>query len=133
MKLIIKFGFITISSHLLFIFPAFSENKFKLKEIPNFNLEEIREDIPALNDPFISNDDFDYQQNPFKNLSIKLIALFKVEDELNVMIRTLKGLGNYQVGDKIYENISLKQIDILDKEIVVTDGISSYTYKLNKK
>ena len=64
MKLIIKFGFITISSHLLFIFPAFSENKFKLKEIPNFDLEEIREDIPALNDPFISNDDFDYQQNP---------------------------------------------------------------------
>lgn len=134
MKLNIKFGIILISSHLFFMPLLLSEskNKFKLREIPNFNLDNLRKDIPVINDPFKLNDDFDYQLDPFENLSIKLIGLFKIDTDVNAMIRTFKGIGNYQVGDIIHEKVIIEQISINNKEIIITDGLRTQTYKLKK-
>ena len=134
MKLIIKSGVIFLSSKLIFISNILSESKvnFELKEIPNFDLKEIKKDIPSTNDPFKSDTDNDYSLNPFENLSIKLIGLFKIENELNAMIKTYKGIKNYQVGDKIDRRAEIKKISIRDKEIIISDGMKNYSYKLSK-
>ena len=110
-----------------------SINKFELKEIPNFNLENIRKKIPSINDPFKSEDDYRYSQNPFENLSINLIGLFKINNEINAMIRTNKGIDNYQVGDIISNKAKIKEISIINKEIIVSDGIKNYSYKLDNQ
>ena len=134
MKLIIKFGLILLSSNLLFISNLLSESKknFELKEIPNFDLKEIKKNIPSTNDPFKSDNDNYYSLNPFENLSIKLIGLFKIQNELNAMIRTNTGINNYKVGDKIGKKAEIKKISIRDQEIIISNGIKNYSYKLNK-
>ena len=135
MQSIIKFGVIYLSSNLFLMPNLLSEsiNKFELKEIPNFNLENIRKKIPSINDPFKSEDDYRYSQNPFENLSINLIGLFKINNEINAMIRTNKGIDNYQVGDIISNKAKIKEISIINKEIIVSDGIKNYSYKLDNQ
>lgn len=110
-----------------------SVKEFELKEIPNFNLEKIRKKIPSINDPFKSADDYHYSQNPFESLSINLIGLFKINNEINAMIRTTKGINNYQIGDIIGTKAKIKEISIINKEIIISDGIKNYSYKLDKQ
>ena len=62
----------------------------------------------------------------FKKLNLK------IQNELNAMIRTNTGINNYKVGDKIGKKAEIKKISIRDQEIIISNGMKNYSYKLNK-
>ncbi len=107
------------------------DEKFFLKEIPEFPIEELKNTVKKDKDPFMNN--FSNSENSsFDNLYIELLGLFKVNGERNAMFRTKNGIKNYLIDDVIDDNYQIKDINLLTKEVLITDGKESKLYKFPK-
>ena len=107
------------------------DEKFYLKEIPKFNIEELKNTVKSDKDPF--KDIFSSNGNSsFDNLYIELLGLFNVNGEKNAMFRTKNGIKNYLIDDVIDDNYQIKDINLLTKEVLITDGKESKLYKFPK-
>ena len=112
---------------------AESENKkFILKEIPDFTFEELKRNVNVDKDPFRSNSIY-INNNSFDNLYIELLGLFKVNNEINAMFKTVDGIKNYLIGDKLFDEFLIQDINLLSKEVVITNGKESKIYKFPEK
>ena len=108
------------------------DEKFFLKDIPEFSIEELKNTVKKNKDPFMA--DFSNSDNSsFENLYIELLGLFKVNGEKNAMFRTKDGIKNYLMGEVINDVYQIKNINLLTKEVLITDGKESKLYKFPKR
>ena len=106
--------------------------KFKLKDIPDFQIEKLKDTVKKNKDHF--RDNVSYNENSsFDNLFIELLGLFKVNTDKNAMFITKNGIKNYSIGDFIFENYQIKDINLSTKEVFITDGNETKIYKFPKK
>ena len=111
-----------------------SENKtFILKEIPKFSIEKIKKNVKSDKDPIRDTSQYNYDNGSFDNLNIELLGLFKVNKEINAMFRTNDGIKNYLIGDKLFDEFEIKDINLLSEEVEITDGKKSRIYKFPNK
>lgn len=108
------------------------DEKIFLKDIPEFSIEELKNTVKKNKDPFRAG--FPNSENSsFENLYIELLGLFKINGEKNAMFRTKDGIKNYLMGEVINENFKIKNINLVTKEVLITDGQDSKLYKFPKR
>tara|TARA_Y100000589_G_C27120193_1_gene616074 strand:+ start:182 stop:673 length:492 start_codon:yes stop_codon:yes gene_type:complete len=105
---------------------------FTLKEIPEFSYEEIKKSVKQNKDPFGSNI-LSIESSSFEDLLIILVGLFKINDEKTAMFITKDGIKNYMIGDKIKGYYVIKDIDLISKKVLITNGEEQKFYKFPKK
>ncbi len=109
-----------------------SKNKvFKLKEIPDYSVEKLKNSVKQNKDPFLET--FSDENSSFEDLYLTLLGLFKINDEKTAMFLTKEGIKNYIIGDKIKGFYVIKDIDLLSKEVLITDGKEQKFYRFPKK
>jgi len=117
---------------LLIVNKDISKNQaFTLKEIPDYSVEKLKNNIKQNKDPFL--DTSSDGSSSFDDLYIILVGLFKIRDEKTAMFLTKEGIKNYIIGDKIKGNYVIKEIDLLSKEVLITDGKEQKFYRFSKK
>ena len=104
---------------------------YKLKEIPDYSVEKLKITVKQNKDPFL--DTLSDESSSFEDLYLKLVGLFKIKDEKTAMFLTKEGIKNYIVGDKIKGYYEIKDIDLLSKEVLITDGKEQKFYRFPKK
>jgi len=104
---------------------------YKLKEIPDYSVEKLKNTVKQNKDPFL--DTLSDESSSFEDLYLKLVGLFKIKDEKTAMFLTKEGIKNYIVGDKIKGYYEIKDIDLLSKEVLITDGKEQKFYRFPKK
>ena len=111
-----------------------SDNKkFILKEMPKYPFEKLKKTVKSDKDPFRGTSQFNYNDGSFDNLYIELLGLFKVNKEINAMFITKDGIKNYLIGDKLFDEFEIKDINLFSKEVVITNGKESRIYKFPEK
>ena len=104
---------------------------FNLKEIPDYSVEKLKNTVKQNKDPFL--DTLSDESSSFEDLYLKLVGLFKIKDEKTAMFLTKDGIKNYIIGDKIKDFYVIKDIDLLSKEVLITDGKEQKFYRFPKK
>ena len=104
---------------------------FTLKEIPDYSVEKLKNSVKKNKDPFLEN--LSDESSSFEDLNVILVGLFKVNDEKTAMFLTKEGIKNYMIGDKIKGYYVIKDIDLLTKEVLITDGKDQKIYRFPKK
>ncbi len=120
---------LTIYKDLLLANKNNSKNQnFSLKDIPDFEVEKLKNSVKRNKDPFGDNISSP-ESSSFEDLYIVLVGLFKINDEKTAMFATKDGIKNYVVGDKIDGFYVIKDIDLLSKEVFITNGEEQKSYK----
>ena len=104
---------------------------YKLKEIPDYSVEKLKNTVKQNKDPFLET--LSDESSSFEDLYLILVGLFKIKDEKTAMFLTKEGIKNYIVGDKIKGYYEIKDIDLLSKEVLITDGKEQKFYRFPKK
>tara|TARA_Y100000994_G_C15309221_1_gene283129 strand:+ start:24 stop:515 length:492 start_codon:yes stop_codon:yes gene_type:complete len=105
---------------------------FILKEIPDFSVEKLKNSVKENKDPFGENS-LSAESSTFEDLYIVLVGLFKIKEEMTAMFITKDGIKNYIIGDKIKDYYVIKNIDLISKEVLITDGKEQKVYKFPEK
>ena len=109
-----------------------SKNKdFTFREIPDYSIEKLKNSVKKNKDPFREN--ILSTESSFEDLYIVLVGLFKINDEKTAMFITKDGIKNYITGDKIRDYYVIKNIDLISKEVLITDGNEQKFYKFPEK
>ena len=58
-----------------------------------------------------------------------LVGLIKINDEKTAMFFTNEGIKNYIIGEKIKDYYVIKDIDLISKEVLITDGNEEKIYR----
>ena len=104
---------------------------YKLKEIPDYSVEKLKNTVKQNKDPFLET--ISDESSSFEDLYLILVGLFKIKDEKTAMFLTKDGIKNYIIGDKIKGFYVIKDIDLLSKEVLITDGKEQKFYRFPKK
>ena len=104
---------------------------FTLKEIPDYSVEKLKNTVKQNKDPFLET--ISDESSSFEDLYLILVGLFKIKDEKTAMFLTKDGIKNYIIGDKIKDFYVIKDIDLLSKEVLITDGKEQKFYRFPKK
>ena len=104
---------------------------FTLKEFPDYSVEKLKNNVNQNKDPFLET--ASDESSSFEDLYLILVGLFKIEDEKTAMFLTKEGIKNYIIGDNIKDNYVIKTIDLLSKEVLITDGKEQKFYRFSKK
>ena len=104
-----------------------NKQTFTLKDIPDYSIEKLKNSIKQNKDPFV--DSVSVESSSFEDLYIILVGLFKINDEKTAMFLSKDGIKNYIIGDKIKGNYLIKDIDLLTKEVLITDGKEQKSYR----
>ena len=104
---------------------------FSLKEIPDYSVEELKNTVKQNKDPFLES--LSDESSSFEDLFLILVGLFKIKEEKTAMFLTKEGIKNYIIGDKIKGDYVIKDIDLLSKEVLITDGKEQRMYRFPKK
>ena len=104
---------------------------YKLKEIPDYSVEKLKNTVKQNKDPFLET--ISDESSSFEDLYLILVGLFKIKDEKTAMFLTKDGIKNYIIGDKIKGCYVIKDIDLLSKEGLITDGKEQKFYRFPKK
>ena len=104
---------------------------YKLKEIPDYSVEKLKNTVKQNKDPFLET--LSDESSSFEDLYLILVGLFKIKDEKTAMFLTKEGIKNYIAGDKIKGYYEIKDIDLLSKEVLITDGKEQKFYRFPKK
>ena len=124
---------INLYIHLLTSNSKNPKNKdFILKDIPDFSIEKLKKSIKQNKDPFGDNI-LSKESSSFEDLYMVLVGLFKINDKKNAMFVTKDGIKNYMIGDKIEGDYIIKDIDLISKEVLITDGEEQKFYKFPEK
>ena len=107
------------------------KHSFKLKEIPEYSIEKLKKSVEKNKDPFVEN--LSDESSSFEDLYIILVGLFEINDEKTAMFLTKEGIKNYIIGDKITGYYVIKDIDLLSKEVLITDGKEQKFYRFPDK
>ena len=105
---------------------------FTLKEIPDYSVEKLKNRVKTTKDPFreITSSN---KSSSFEDLYVVLVGLFKIDGEKTAMFVKKDGIKNYIIGDKIKDFYEIKDIDLLSKEVLITDGKEQKLYKFPEK
>ena len=121
-----------LRKNLLIVSKDNSEKQdFTLKEIPDYSVEKLKNTVKQNKDPFLET--ISDESSSFEDLYLILVGLFKIKDEKTAMFLTKEGIKNYIVGDKIKGYYEIKDIDLLSKEVLITDGKEQKFYRFPKK
>ena len=104
---------------------------FILKEIPDYSVKKLKSSVKQNKDPFL--DSLSDESSSFDDLYLILLGLFKINDEKTAMFLTKEGIKNYIIGDKIKGFYVIKDINLLSKEVLITDGKEQKFYRFPKK
>ena len=104
---------------------------FNLKEIPDYSVEKLKNTVIQNRDPFLDNSS--KESSSFEDLYIVLVGLFKINDEKTAMFFTNEGIKNYVIGEKIKDFYIIKDIDLISKEVLITDGKEQKFYRFPEK
>ena len=100
---------------------------FTLKEIPDYSVEKLKNSVKQNKDPFLET--LSGENSSFEDLYLILVGLFKINNEKTAMFFTKEGIKNYIIGDKIKGYYEIKDIDLLSKEVLITDGKEQKIYR----
>ena len=104
---------------------------FTLKEIPDYSVEKLKNTVKQNKDPFLET--ISDESSSFEDLYLILVGLFEIKDEKTAMFLTKEGIKNYIIGDKIKGFYVIKDIDLLSKEVLITNGKEQKVYRFPKK
>ena len=104
---------------------------FILKEIPDYSVKKLKNSVKQNKDPFLET--LSDESSSFEDLYLRLLGLFKINDEKTAMFLTKEGIKNYIIGDKIKGSYEIKDINLLSKEVLITDGKEQKFYRFPKK
>ena len=104
---------------------------FTLKEIPDYSVKNLKSSVKQNKDPFLET--LSDESSSFEDLYLTLVGIFKINDEKTAMFLTKDGIKNYIIGDKIKGFYVIKDIDLLSKEVLITDGKEQKFYRFPKK
>ena len=104
---------------------------FILKEIPDYSVKNLKSSVKQNKDPFLEG--LSDESSSFDDLYLILLGLFKINDEKTAMFLTKDGIKNYIIGDKIKGFYVIKDINLLSKEVLITDGKEQKFYRFPKK
>ena len=104
---------------------------FTLKEIPDYSVKKLKSSVKQNKDPFLET--LSDESSSFEDLYLILLGLFKINDEKTAMFLTKEGVKNYIIGDKIKGFYVIKDINLLSKEVLITDGKEQKFYRYPKK
>ena len=100
---------------------------FTLKEIPDYSVKKLKNSVKQNKDPFLET--LSGENSSFEDLYLILVGLFKINNERTAMFFTKEGIKNYIIGDKIKGYYEIKDIDLLSKEVLITDGKEQKIYR----
>ena len=100
---------------------------FTLKEIPDYSVKKLKNSVKQNKDPFLET--LSGENSSFEDLYLILVGLFKINNEKTAMFFTKEGIKNYIIGDKIKGYYEIKDIDLLSKEVLITDGKEQKFYR----
>jgi len=103
------------------------EQAFTLKEIPDYSVEKLKNSVKQNKDPFLET--LSGENSSFEDLYLILVGLFKINNEKTAMFFTREGIKHYIIGDKIKGYYEIKDIDLLSKEVLITDGKEQKFYR----
>ena len=105
---------------------------FTLKEIPDYSVEKLKNRVKTTKDPFRDNT-LSNESSSFEDLYIVLVGLFKINGEKTAMFATKDGIKSYIIGDKVKDLYKIKDINLVSKEVLITDGKEQKSYKFPEK